>query len=241
MSVWTIFTFSVFVCLCASLPTVGQARSHGSDTPSRPVRSFNIRNLNMIDALLQLGQEQQIPIGIEYIDATAFRNRITLYEQDTTVGKLLDTITHAQGYFWLPEGNVVRVTHTGALQGRKNLLNLRISEFTIAREVTLQAASLQLLGKLYFVQYPHATGIVGDYPSGNPQFRVGPWTMRNATVHQILNRIVSQHNNGAWVVQQAPWNMDKEPSYGLWRLFEYDGNNGAKFSALLQVWGLGLH
>ena len=66
------------------------------------------------------------------------------------------------------------------------------------------------------------------------------WTMRNATVRQILDRIVSQHNNGAWVVQQAPRNMDKEPSYGLWRLVEYDGNNGARFSALLQVWGLGL-
>jgi len=192
----------------------------------------------MIDALLQLGREQQIPIGIEYIDATAFRSRITLHAQDTTVGRLLDTITHAQGYSWLPEGNVVTLTHNGALQGRKNLLNLRISEFTIKREVTLQAASQLLLGKLYSVQHPHPTGIVGDYPSGNPQFRVGPWTMRNAVVRQILNRIVSQHNNGAWVVQQAPWNMDKEPSYGLWRLFEYDGNNGAKYSGLLQVWGL---
>jgi len=60
--------------------------------------------------------------------------------------------------------------------------------------------------------------------------------MRNATVRGILNRIVSVHNNGAWVVQQPPWNMDKEPDYGLWRVFEYDGNNGAKFSGLLQVW-----
>jgi hypothetical protein len=178
--------------------------------------------------------------GIEYVDAPAFRSRITLHQQDTTVGMLLDTITHAQGYYWFPGGNVVTVTHNGAPQGRKNHLNLRVSEFTIAGEVTLQAATLQLQGKLYFALHPHATGIVGDYPSGNPQFRVGPWTMRKATVRQILNRIVSQHNNGAWVVQQAPWNLDKEPSYGLWRLFEYDGNNGAKFSALLQVWGLGL-
>src|SRR6267143_4018165 len=185
MSVRTTFAFSVFVCLCASLPTVGQARPQDSDIPSRPVRSFNIRDLNMIDALLQLGREQQIPMGIEDIDATAFRSRITLHAQDTTVGRLLDTITHAQGYSWLPEGNVVTLTHNGALQGRKNLLNLRISEFTIKREVTLQAASQLLLGKLYSVQHPHPTGIVGDYPSGNPQFRVGPWTMRNAVVRQI--------------------------------------------------------
>jgi hypothetical protein len=98
-------------------------------------------------------------------------------EQNTAVGKLLDTITHRQGYSWFANGGVVMVTHDGALQGRKNLLNLRISEFTIAREVTLQAASLELLGKLYFPLHPHATGIVGDYPSGNPQFRVGPWTI----------------------------------------------------------------
>jgi hypothetical protein len=195
----------------------------------------------MIDALLQLGQEQRIPIGIEYIDAAALRSRISLREQNTSVGKLLDTITHGQDYSWFTQGEVVMVTHSGSPQGRKNILNLRISEFTIARDVTLQAVSLELLGKLFFLLHPHATGIVGDYPSGNPQFRVGPWTMRNATVRQILNRIVSQHINGAWVVQQAPWNMDKEPAYGLWRVFEYDGNNGAKYSALLRVWGLGLH
>jgi hypothetical protein len=98
-----------------------------------------------------------------------------------------------------------------------------------------------LLGALYWALNPHSTGIMGDYPGGNPKFLVGPLRMKNATIRQILNRIVSQHRNGAWVVQQAPWNMDKDPSYGLWQVFEYDGNHGAKYSGLLQVWGLGLH
>jgi len=195
----------------------------------------------MIDALLQLGQEQRIPVGIEYVDIAAFRNRITLQEQDTSLGKLLNTITHPQGYSWFVDGGVIIVAHRGALQGRKNLLNTRIPEFTIPQEVTLQAASLRLLGSLHFVLHPHAGGSVGDHSSGNPDFRVGPLRMKNATVRQILNGIVSQHRNGAWVVQQAPWNMDKDPPYGLWRVFEYDGNNGAKYSTLLQVWGIGLH
>jgi hypothetical protein len=154
---------------------------------------------------------------------------------------LLDTITHGQGYRWFIQDGVVTVTHDGAPQGRKNLLNMLIPEFAIDKEMTLQAASLKLLGTLYWALNPHSTGIVGDYPSGNPRFRVGPLRMANATVRQILNRIVSQHRNGAWVVQQGSWNMDKDPPYGLWRVFEYDGNNGAKYSGLLQVWGLGLH
>jgi len=38
----------------------------------------------MIDTLLQLGREQRIPVGIEYIDAAAFRSRISLREQNTS-------------------------------------------------------------------------------------------------------------------------------------------------------------
>jgi len=169
-------------------------------------------NKNMIDALLQLGQEQQVPIGIEYIDASAFRNQITLHVRNSTVGSLLDTITHGQGYRWFIQDGVVLVTHDGEPQGRKNLLNTRIPEFEIDKEITLQAASLKLLGALYWILNPHSTGIVGDYPSGNPNFRVSPFKMKDATVRQILNRLVSRHGNGAWVVQQAPWNMDKDPS-----------------------------
>jgi hypothetical protein len=99
----------------------------------------------MIDALLQLGQEQRIPVGIEYIDAAAFRSRITVHEQGTTVGKLLDTITHPLGYSWFVDGDVVMVTHSGAPQCSKNQLDSRIPEFTVKRDATLQAASLQLL------------------------------------------------------------------------------------------------
>jgi len=194
----------------------------------------------MIDALLQLGQEQQVPIGIEYIDAAAFRSRITLHAQNSTVGSLLDTITHRQGYHWFVQDAVVMVTHAEEPQGRRNLLNIHIADFEIDKEITLQAASSKLLGALYWRLNPDSRGIVGDYPTGNPKFTVGPLKIKNATVRQILNRIVSQHGNGAWVVQQAPWNMDKNPSYGLWRAFEYDGNNGAKYSRLLEVWGLGL-
>jgi hypothetical protein len=237
----TFFTLSVFVYLCASPPTLGRVRPHASDVPSRPVNSFGIRDLNMIDGLLQLGQEQQVPIGIEYIDAAAFSSRITLHTRNSTVGSLLNTITHGQGYRWFIQDGIVMVTHHGQPEGRKNLLNTRIPEFAIDKEITLQAASVKLLGALYWVLNPHSAGIVGNYPAGNPKFRVGPLRIKNATVRQILDGIVSQHGNGAWVVQQAPWNMDKDPSYGLWRVFEYDGNNGAKYSRLLQVWGLGLH
>ena len=236
-----VVALGLLICLSAPVATVAQARSFASELQSHPVASFDVQQQNMIDALLQLGQEQQVPIGIEYIDAAAFRSQITLHVRNSTMGRLLDAITHGQSYRWFIENGVVMVTHDGAPQGRKNLLNMRIPEFAIDKGMTLQAASLKLLGGLYWALNPNATGIMGDYPAGNPKFLVGPLRMKNATIREILNRIVSQRMNGVWVVQQAPWNMDKDPSYGLWRVFEYDGNNGAKYSGLLQVWGLSLH
>ena len=172
----------VMICLCVPNAMIAQARLSAADLRRSPVASFNVHELNMIDDLLQLGQEQQVPIGIEYIDAAAFRSRITLHARNSTMGSLLDTITHGQGYGWFTQGGVVIVTHDGAPRGHRNLLNTRIPEFAIDKEVTLQDASLKLLGALYWALNRHSTGIMGDYPGGNPKFRVGPLRMKNSTV-----------------------------------------------------------
>lgn len=213
----TLVALGLLICLSAPVTTVGQAYPSASELRRHPVASFDVQELNMIDALLQLGQEQQVPIGIEYIDAAAFRSQITLHAQNSTMGNLLDTVTHGRGYRWFIQNGVVMVTHPGEPRDRKNLLDMRIPEFAIDKEITLQAASLKLLGSLYWALNPHSTGIVGDYPSGNPKFRVGPLRMRNATVREILNRIVSQRRNGAWVVQQPRggiWIKTRHTDYG---------------------------
>lgn len=220
--------------LCLSLKSVARDRSSPSGIASITVQSCSVTELNMIDALLHLGQEYRVPLAIEYLDAAAFRKQVSFCVQNSTFGALLNTITHAQGYSWFVCDGVVIVTHKEVPQGAKNLLNTRIAEFRLPREETLHAASLQLLSTLRFALHSDRNGIVGDYPTGNAQVRVGPWTMRNATVRRILNRIVSQHRNGAWVVQQAPWNMDKDPPYGLWRVFEYEGSAVHRLSTLLQ-------
>ena len=103
----------------------------------------------------------------------------------------------------------------------------------------MHEASLALSLHLYFVLNPNSGGIAGDSPGGNLAFRVGPFDLKNATVRDILNLIVSQHSNGAWVVQQPPWTMGKDLGYGLWKVLEYDRTDG-QYSRELQVRGLGL-
>jgi hypothetical protein len=63
--------------------------------------------------------------------------------------------------------------------------------------------------------------------------------LKNATVRDIRNQIVSQHRNGASIVQQPPWTMGKDLGYGLWKVLEYDRTD-AECGRKLLVWGFGL-
>ncbi len=103
----------------------------------------------------------------------------------------------------------------------------------------MHEASLVLSLHLYFVLNPNSGGIAGDSPGSNLAFRVGRFNLKNSTVTDILKQIVSQHGNGARVVQQPPWTMGKDLGYGLWKVLEYDRTD-AEYSGELEVRGLGL-
>ncbi|MBA3913807.1 MAG: hypothetical protein H0X25_08120 [Acidobacteriales bacterium] len=204
----------------------------------RRVSHFAVQHANLINALLMLGQQEHIPLAIEYIDKKAFESRISLDVRNASLQQVLTAITRPAGYYWMLSGSVVTVTHSGALTGVANLLNARIPRFTIP-ESTLQHASMVLAVNLYSVLNPHSGGIAGDYPRGNRQYLSGPFDLKDRTVREILNRIVSQHRNGAWVVQQPPWTMGEDLGYGFWTVIEYDRTDST-YSNRLQVRGLGL-
>ncbi len=227
----------VFVCAYGVIP--GQTHPAPPVNVSRRVAFFEVHDRNMMDALLMFGQQEHIGIGIEYIDAAAFQNRTTIQLRDRTMAEVFDAITEPLGYRWSTDGQVVTVTHDGAMVGKRNLLNTRIPKFKVD-ETTMREASRALHIKLFFVLNPDHGGIAGDDPGGNRNFRIEPFEMKNATVRAILNRIVSQHGNGAWVIQQPPWTMGKDLGRGIWRMVEYDRTDG-DYSRGLEIWGLGLH
>jgi hypothetical protein len=225
------------VLLCPVSALYGQTRS-ASPNLSRKVAFFSVKQQNLIDALLSFGAQEHTPFGIDYIDKAAFEQRMNLEFRERSVREVLDALTHPLGYRWSMAGAVVSVTHDGALVGKSNLLNTRIPQFRIG-ETSMHEASLALSLHLYFVLNPKSSGIAGDSPGGSLAFRVGPFDLKNATIRDILNQIVSQHSNGAWIVQQPPWTMGKDLGYGLWKVLEYDKTD-AEYGRELQVRGLGL-
>ena len=129
------------VLLCPISAIYGQTRS-ASPNLSRKVAFFSVEQHNLIDALLSFGAQERIPIGIDYIDKAAFRQRMNLEFRERKVREILDALTHPLGYRWSMAGAVVSVTHDGALLGRSNLLNTRIPQFRIGRQACTKPALL---------------------------------------------------------------------------------------------------
>jgi hypothetical protein len=143
--------------LCASGVVLCQNRPVSSN-PSRRVALFEVHDRNMIDALLLFGQQEHIGVGIDYIDAAAFQQRVTIQLRDATVADVLDTITRPFGYQWSANGQVVRVTHPGGMVGKRNLLNTRIAEFEVS-EMPIEQADCRLKIAFYFALHPNSSGI----------------------------------------------------------------------------------
>jgi hypothetical protein len=225
------------VCLSGLVFAQGSV-SRSNITGSRRVEAFEIQNRNMIDALLILGQREHIGIGIDYIDDVALERRITLQLHQTTLAEVLDAITRYFGYRWSSHGRVVTVTHSGAIRRRRNLLNRRIATFKVST-MPLELAGCRLRSAFYFGVHLKSVGLVGDCPYGGAEQTIDGLDMKNATVRQILDALIAQRGNGAWIVQQPPGTMDKDLGYGFWKLLAYDRPDG-QYSRSLQIRGLGL-
>lgn len=188
---------------------------------SRTVGQFNAEGSTLFDAVLLLGQEQHIPLGIEYIDEEALQRPITVKVGAATVGQVLGAILKQEpGYSWSVNAGVIDVSHSGVPAGSANLLNRILPDYSIP-SLSITEAGVMLDRDLYDSLHPGSQGFAGSYAGDILPLRVGPLSMRNVTVRQALNRIVGQAKDAAWVVQVKPTGLRGLPSYGLWKIVQY--------------------
>lgn len=190
-------------------------------TNANAVPRFHVENLTLVDTLLRLAQQQHFPLGIEYIDVKAVTDPISLDTGPAPLGQVLSAILRLQvGYSWSVQDGVVRISHSDVPVGTANLLSHTLPDFIIPR-MSITEASLALDHTLYADLNPGTVGWAGSYAGEISATKVGPYSMRSVTVREVLNRMVRDAGDAAWVVQVTPRNLDKLPSYGLWRVVEY--------------------
>ena len=230
----------LLVSFCLWLVEPGFPMNHSGTSQAlgiegRRVNSFRVERVSVIDALLQLGRQEQIPMGIEYIDLQALEEPISVTTGPSTVAEVLNAIlSKASGYSWSVRDGVVAISHASIGRNHRNLLNWRLSHFSVTK-MTLADASHLLEMTLAHELQPDVKGWVGSYSPGNSRKTVGPLDLHDVSVRKALNRLVAQAGSAAWIVQVPPGGLGQLPSYGLWRIVEYETTAGPYAPFLLQI------
>lgn len=202
---------------------------------NRSVKAFTSSGNSPLDTLLLFCQQQEIPLGVEYVDETLLRSPVAVKVSRSTVGEVLDKIlTSVKGYRWLIENGVIVVTHVSLERDdSQNILRLRVAQFKTS-ESTLAEASNILRMTIDRQLNPDVRGWVGSYPPGNTRRKIGPLVLKNLSVRTILNHLVAEHGSAAWIVNVPPGNLGELTSWGLWRMVEYE-EPPRRYSAELEL------
>ncbi len=218
----TVMQFLLVVLALASTGVHAQTVPVRGEITSRPVREFSARGVPMLDALLQLGRETDVPLGIEYIDLHALRQPVSVALRDTTFGQVLDSILqYGQGYAWSTQNGVALIRNQKLpLAPSLNLFEFVIGKYTLPRPATLAEASMLLYMELD-VRIHGTKGFAGSYNPGDVRGKIDPLRLTNKTVGEILNTILGNRKHAAWIATAPPEKLGNLQASGLWRIVEY--------------------
>lgn len=222
---WHLSLISLFLLLSS----FGQ----GTQTPSRgPVRrtpsslnakigEFSAGGVSRLEALVGLGREYDLPIGVECVRADMFQPAPTVSLHQPTLREAVDAVLpQPQRYRLLMSSGVLLVRCAPELPVRRNVLAMSLPSFSIQR------ANLATAGTVVSMelqqQLAHRTlGFAGDYTPAPSGHDVGPLHIRAGTVESALNTIVRSYGRAAWVATAPPDKLGRLPSTGLWIILDY--------------------
>jgi len=182
------------------------------------VKDFENQGKPLIPTLLEVADTYGLPMGIEKVERIALDQPIAVKFKRGSVARLLDRcIRQLPGYSWAARDGVVLVFGDDELKQASNLFNFIIPSFEGENE-TLNRADAGLTMKLY-VEKEKPNGYVGSY-LGSTDFEKKRLTLKlhNASVRQILNRLVALHGGVVWIARVPPEKLSQIPQAGLWAL-----------------------
>ncbi len=207
----------VFLLLC-----VGSLRAQSTDLM---VKSFRYEG-PAIGALLQIGSDAKLPLGVICGVTAALENPVNLNRDNATVDMLVDAVlAYVPGYQWRMDTAVLHVFPKTATTAESAALTLRIPKvYSASSAPEVVAASLRAAADAELNPRPTPSGGVVSILS-TPVENDKPLSMQNATVEQILDTAATRSSGiAAWVMppqvsdlrttmrSRPPWHLASYPS-----------------------------
>jgi len=167
------------------------------------VEVFDSEGQTLVENVLSLACQYQLPLGVEYLDRGAVSQRLRLQLRGKPVREiLLSVVAQAPQYRLGFSGGCVQLYSPRARADPSNLLNAVVDNFQVSG-VDPQVASAAAFEALVHETAPK-TSVVESTALGT----LGPPTMtlhlKKAKVYEILDTIVANHGAAVWVVRVPP-------------------------------------
>lgn len=224
----TVRFVAVLLCLVAARAAMGQqADSNGEGQRSHPITletkmpNFSVSGVTRLQALIQLGRQLKLPLGIECVRPSTFKMVRAMSLDRPSVREVVESILGKEHEYRLSVvSGVLDIRCVKRSSAKGNLFETVVPHFSISR-VNLATASLNLRMALEVRLHPETKGFAGDYAPAPAGHDVGPLEVSRATVRQTLNTIVGGYGEAAWVATVPPNRLDHLPQPGLWAIIDY--------------------
>jgi hypothetical protein len=230
----TLWLAWLLVSLCAfTLTTLNAALPEQIIKPKRPseaflTASFEVNNLDRMDAILVLSRRYRIPLGIEFVDEAMFQPVSVRVPSGDTIKSALEQLAPSKnGFIVTDHENVFVISHQN-VPTTDNVLD------TILDEVKVPGDSIQMANWTVVVALDRedrkVTGIpqsqgYGISIAGVQSSSIAPFTATKTSVRDVLDRIVGEDGNAAWIVQVRPAGLLRKQAKrldSLWTVVDYE-------------------
>lgn len=178
-----------------------QARDGAALDPQKRIVSISV-DASILAAVVKLGSESHVPLGIVLGAGKPEKlceehKRFTL--QSRPMSEFLDSLLAQSDYVWVLESGVIVIRPDHLSHQISQVLSMKFDRFG-GMQTTMQGLGVILSGWIYSQLHPGA-GVAGDILSSPDAQQFPEFKVQDASVEQILNRIVSLGDKGMWLLQ----------------------------------------
>lgn len=168
------------------------------------VHNHQLQASNFVEALTRAASQFQVPIGIEWVNTSRAKARVTLSWKDATVREIFDAIVKTQpDYEMQAKNGVVHVYSAKLIPDRQNFLRLSVNQFEVDREV-VEMASWKLRERVRLTVSPPSPqpgpgGVGGSFITnmGEPKISL---KLNNVSVEDALDALAVASTRKIWIV-----------------------------------------
>jgi hypothetical protein len=208
---------------------------------------FEVNNIDRMDAILTLARRYHVPLGIEFVDEAMFQSVTFRVPSGDTIKSALDLLAPTDSGFLVTEhGNVFVISHQN-VPTADNVLDTTLDEIKVP-EGTIQEADMALLFALdrqhrRNAGIPQANGYgASEGMSSVQSTRIAPFEATKISVRDVLDRIVGEDGNAAWIVQVRPQGL-RNQNVGridvLWDVVDFNAGTVVDSISLLTRHAIG--